>query len=157
MMTEKIDSDLKKAMKDKDAIRVSALRMLKAAISNKTIELSVEKLEDKEIVSLIRKDVKRHKDSIEQFKKGGRDDLASKEEAELLILNSYLPKEISEEEISKIVSEVIDETDSSGKKDIGRVMKLAMEKIKGRADGKTVSSIVSSQLDKKETKNRGNL
>jgi uncharacterized protein YqeY len=146
MLIEKIESDLKTAIKKKDVVRLSVLRLVKAAISNKTIELKVNKLEDSDVIALMRKDVKRHLDSIEQFKKGGRDDLVKKEEAELIILKSYLPKEASPEEIKEFVKKTIQETGASGKKDFGKVMKQAMEKFKGAADGKTVSSIVNELL-----------
>ena len=108
--------------------------------------MKVNKLEDSDIIALVRKDVKRHLDSIEQFKKGGRDDLAQKEEVELKVLRSYLPKEASPEEIRQIVKKVIDETNASGKKDFGKVIKAAMEKLKGAADGKAVSSAVNELL-----------
>jgi len=147
MSIEKIDSDLKKAIKEKDAPRLSVLRLLKTAISNKMIELKVDKLEDNDIITLIRKDIKRHQDSIEQFKKGGRGDLVKKEGEELEVLKSYLPKEASPEEIKEIVKKVIEETNSSGKKDFGKVMKATMERLKGSSDGKTVSSIVNELLD----------
>jgi len=146
MLIEKIDSDLKKAIKEKDAPQLSVLRLLKTAISNKMIELKVDKLEDNDIIALIRKDIKRHQDSIEQFKKGGRGDLVKKEEEELEVLKSYLPKEASPEEIKEIVKKVIEETNSSGKKDFGKVMKATMERLKGSSDGKTVSSIVNELL-----------
>ena len=146
MLIEKINSDLKTAMKEKDILRLSALRLLKAAINNKMIELKVNELKDSDIIALIRKDVKRHLDSIEQFKKGKRDDLVKKEEAELKVLKSYLPKEASPEEIKEVVKKVIEETKACGKKDFGKVMKVTMEKLKGAADGKTVSSIVNELL-----------
>ena len=146
MLLKKLDSDLKQAMKQKDTTGLSVIRMLKTAINNKMIEMKVNKLEDSDIIALVRKDVKRHLDSIEQFKKGGRDDLAQKEEVELKVLRSYLPKEASPEEIRQIVKKVIDETNASGKKDFGKVIKAAMEKLKGAADGKAVSSAVNELL-----------
>lgn len=146
MVIEKLNADLKKAMKEKDATRTSVIRLLKTAINNKMIEQKVNELKDADVIVLIRKDVKRHQDSIEQFKKGGRDDLVQKEEAELKILKSYLPKEASPEEIKEIVKNIIEETGASGKKDFGKVMKAAMEKLKGTCDGKTVSSIVNELL-----------
>jgi len=147
MLIEKIDSDLKQSMKQKDAVRLSTLRMLKAAIGNKMIELRVDDLKDTEVIALIRKDVKRHQDSIELFKKGGRYELVKKEEAELEILKSYLPSEPSSDEIREIVKKAIEETGASGKNDFGKVMKQAMEKLKGTADGKSVSSVVNEMLE----------
>ena len=150
MLIEKIDADLKTAIKKKDAAWKSALRLLKTAINNKMIEQKVNELKDSDIIALIRKDVKRHQDSIEQFKKGERDDLVKKEEAELEILKSYLPKEVSPDEIKEIVKKIIDETGASGKKDFGKVMKAVMEELKGACDGKTVSSIVNELLNPSE-------
>ena len=147
MLTEKIDSDLKTSMKRKDATRTSVLRLLKTAMTNKMIEKKTDKLNDSDVITLIRKDVKRHQDSIEQFKKGNRDDLVKKEEAELEILKSYLPKEVLPEEIKQAVKKIIEETGASGKKDFGKVIKATMEKFKGACDGKTVSSIVNELLD----------
>lgn len=146
MLIEKIESDFKKAMKERDNIRLSTLRMLKTAVYNKIIELNVDKLEDSHIIALIRKDIKRHLDSIGQFKTGERYDLVKKEEAELNILKSYLPKEATPDEIRELVKKIIAETGANGKNDFGKVMKVAMEKLKGAADGKTVSSIVSELL-----------
>lgn len=146
MLLEKIDSDFKKAMKEKNTIQLSTLRMLKAAIYNKMIELNVNELTSSDIILLLRKDIKRHQDSIEQFKKGNRDDLVRKEEAELDILKTYLPKEASSDEIKEIVKKIIQETEAKGKKDFSTVMKAAMAKLKGAADGKTVSSIVNELL-----------
>jgi len=146
MLIEKLDSDLKTAIKDKNIPRLSVIRLLKTAITNKMIELNVNKLEDIDIIELIRKDIKRHQDSIEQFKKGERYDLVTKEEAELKVLKSYLPKEVSPEEIRVLVKKVIDETKANGKKDFGKVMKTTMEKLKGAADSKTVSSIINELL-----------
>ncbi|MBL7071764.1 MAG: GatB/YqeY domain-containing protein [Candidatus Omnitrophica bacterium] len=146
MLIEKINADIKQAMKEKDAVRLSTLRLLKAAINNKMIELKIDELKESDIIALIRKDIKRHQDSIEQFKKGMRDDLASKEEIELKILKSYMPKEVSPEKIRGAVKKIIEETGASGKKDFGNVIKKAMEKLKGSADGKTVSSIVGELL-----------
>ena len=150
MLAQKIYNDLIAAMKGKNILRTSVLRMLKAAMGNKAIELNVSGLEDNDVISLIRKDVKRHQDSIEQFKKGGRIDLASKEEDELKILKSYLPKEASVNEIKSITLKVIEEINASGKKEFGKIIKGVMEKLKGSADGKLISSIVNELLENKE-------
>ena len=146
MLIEKIENDLKTALKQKVAMRVSVLRMLKAAITNKIIEKNTDKLDDGEIVSLIRKDAARHQDSVEQFQKGGREDLAKKESAELEVLKSYLPKEPTPEEIKETVKTVIAELNASGKKDFGIVMKASMERLKNSCDGKTLSAVVGELL-----------
>jgi len=146
MLIKQIDVDLKAAMKKRDATRTSVLRLLKTAINSRMIEQKINELGDSDVIALIRKDVKRHQDSIEQFKKGGRDDLVKKEEAELEILRSYLPKEASPDEIKEIARQIIKETGASSKKDFGKVMKAAMEKLKGGCDGKALSSIVNELL-----------
>lgn len=146
MMIEKIEADLKAAIKQKDTLRVSVLRLLKAAITNKIVEKNVKEIDDSEVVSLIRKDVARHQDSITQFRSGGREDLVTKETVELEILRSYLPKEPSPEEIKEIVKAVISEINASGKKDFGKVMKASMEKLKNACDGKALSAIVNELL-----------
>ncbi len=146
MLIEKIENDLKAALKQKDTMRVSVLRMLKTAIINRTIEKNTNKLDDGEIVSLIRKDATRHQDSIEQFQKGSREDLVKKESAELEVLKSYLPKEPTPEEIKEVVKTVIAELNASGKKDFGKVMKVSMERLKNSCDGKTLSSVVGELL-----------
>jgi len=146
MLIKKIEADIKAAMKNQDTVSVSILRLLKNAIQNKIIEKKSDALKDEEVIALIRKDVKRHQDSIEQFQKGGRADLAEKEKAELEILRSYLPKELSPEKIKEIVREAAEQSGAGGKKDFGKVMKLAMEKLKGSCDGKTLSSIVNDIL-----------
>jgi len=147
MLAKKIDEDLRAFMKKRDVTRISVLRMLKTAINNKVIEKKIDSLADGDIVALIRKDVKRHQDSIEQFNKGKRGDLAKKEEAELDILKSYLPKEASSDQIKEAVKAAIEETGAGSKKDFGKVMKAAMGKLKGACDGKAVSSIVNELLN----------
>ena len=146
MLIEKIEMDLKSALKQKDTLRPSVLRLLKAAITNKMVEKNSKEIDDSEIISLIRKDVARHRDSIAQFRSGKREDLAAKEAAELEILKSYLPKEPSPEEIKSAVQNGISEINASGKKDFGRVMKTSMEKLKNSCDGKVLSSIVNELL-----------
>jgi len=143
---EKIDSDLKEAMKKKDSVKVSTIRMLRAAIKNLAIEKRTESLEEADVLQIISKQVKQHKDSIGQFIKGGRTDLAEKESQELEILKSYLPPALSNEEIVAIVNEAIAEVGAQTKRDMGKVMKVVMEKVRGRADGKTVSQVVAEQL-----------
>ena len=142
----KIDSDMKEAMKQKDTIKVSTLRMLMAAIKNLAIEKRTESLEDGDVFQIISKQARQHEDSIREFGKGGRQDLVEKETRELEILKGYLPPALSIEEIVAIVKEGIAEVGAQTRADMGRVMKVCMEKMKGRADGKTISQIVSEQL-----------
>ena len=146
MLEEKIFNDYKEAMKNKDTIRSSTLSFLRSEIGNALIEKRKKNLDDAEVISIIKKQIKQHQDSIEQFKKGNRQDLVDKETRELEILKSYLPEELSAEEIKKVIEETILEAQASGPKDMGRVMKEVMSKIAGRADGKLVSDLVKARL-----------
>ena len=145
MIKERIEKELIGALKEKDEIKVSTLRMLKADLQNLTIQKK-EDLKNESIIKIIQKQVKQRKDSIEQFKKGKRDDLAAKEEKELTILESFLPKMLSEEELAKIVKDVIAELGATTQKEMGGVIKEVIAKAQGRADGKTVSQLVSGLL-----------
>jgi uncharacterized protein YqeY len=147
-LQERVDSDLKDAMRAKDAIKLGALRMLKSALKYAEIEKSDADadLSETEAVQVIRKQVKQRQDSIESFEKGGRAELAAKEKQELSILNAYLPQAMSSDELSKIVRESIAEVGATSKAQIGAVMKAAQAKVAGRADGKTLSQEVSRQL-----------
>ncbi len=146
MLEKKINDDLKGAMKEKKTIKIETLRMLKAEIKNVTISKKGTSLEDKDVFQIISKQIKQHRDSIETFSKGGREDLAEKEKQELEILQSYLPKQLSKEEIVSIVKQAIVETSAASRSDMGKVMKVVMEKVKGAAEGKLVSQIVAEQL-----------
>lgn len=147
-LSERVDSELKTAMREKSVMRLGVLRMLKAALTNAAIEKSGAQgqLSDADTVLVIRKQVKQRQDSIESFEKGGRAELAAKEKEELLILQSYLPQGMSAEEISKIVRETIAEVGASSKAQMGTVMKTLQAKVAGRADGKTLSAEVQRQL-----------
>ena len=147
-LSERVDSDLKTAMRDKNAIKLGVLRMLKAAIMNAAIEKSgaQSQLSDAEATQVIRKQVKQRQDSIESFEKGGRAELAAKEKEELSILQSYLPQQMSADELSKIVRETIAEVGATSKAQMGAVMKALQPKVAGRADGKTLSAEVQKQL-----------
>jgi uncharacterized protein YqeY len=147
-LTERVDSALKTAMRERNAIKLGVLRMLKAALTNATIEKggADSKLTDAEAAQVIRKQVKQRQDSIESFEKGGRAELAAKEREELSILQSYLPQAMSTDEISKVVQETITEVGASSKAQMGAVMKALQPKVAGRADGKTLSAEVQRQL-----------
>jgi len=144
-LREQIDSDIKGAMKSGAKDKVSALRMLSAALKNKQIEKRAP-LTDGEISDTVRSLIKQRKDSIEQFGKGGRQDLVDKETAEVAILEVYLPQQMAREEIEKIVREVIGQTGAQGAKDMGKVMKALVPVLAGRADNKLVSELVKSSL-----------
>jgi uncharacterized protein YqeY len=147
-LQERVDSDLKEAMRARDAMKLGVLRMLKAALKNAAIEKSGPEavMSDAETTQVIRKQVKQRQDSIESFEKGGRAELVAKEKEELSILNSYLPQAISPDELSKIVRETIAEVGATSKAQMGAVMKALQEKLAGRADGKSLSAEVQKQL-----------
>jgi uncharacterized protein YqeY len=144
MLIEKIKADLGKAMKAQDKDRLSCLRMAISAIKYRQVALNQD-LDDQEVAKVLRTQIKQVIESLEQFTKGGRRDLAAQEEKNLEILKSYLPKEMDEEVIRTIVKEIIAETGAT-KKEFGKVMKLVMAKVAGQADGKVISGIVNSLL-----------
>jgi uncharacterized protein YqeY len=145
---ERLDSDLKEAMRAKDATRLGVLRMLKSALKYTAIEKSgaQAELSDAEAAQVIRKQAKQRQDSIESFEKGGRAELAAKEKKELSILNAYLPQAMSGDELSKVVRGTIAEIGATSKAQMGAVMKALQAKVGGRADGKTLSQEVTRQL-----------
>ncbi len=145
-LEQKIEKDIVAAMKARDAITVSVLRMVKADLNNYKIDKNKNNITDEETLKIIQGRVKKHKDSIEQFKKGARDDLVQKETSELKILSAYLPEQCSEEALKEIIQGAIKETGATGKKDMGKVIKTVMDKVKGRAEGKRVSRMVGELL-----------
>lgn len=148
MLAEKIKNDLIAAMKEKNEERVGTLRMLAAAMKNREIELKKreEGLTDEEVIEVATKEVKKRKDAIEAYQKGGRQDLVDKETNELHILDAYLPAQLNDEEIEKEVKNAIKETSASSIKDLGKVMSAVMPRLKGKADGAKVSETVKRAL-----------
>jgi len=163
-LKEKINQDFKEAFKAKEELKVSVLRMLSSSLKNKEmdkraklvkagtqdeVELAKEsQLSDEEVLTAIGTEAKRRKDSIEQFKAGGRPELAAQEEKELAILAAYLPEQMGEEEVRKIIVESIKESGAAGVAEIGKVMKVLMPRVKGKADGNLVNKIVKEELGK---------
>ncbi|HZE13477.1 MAG TPA: GatB/YqeY domain-containing protein [Chthoniobacterales bacterium] len=145
-LPEQIDADLKDAMRARNAEKLAVLRGLKSALKYAAIEKSDEALDDAAAVQVIRKQVKQRQDSIESFEKGGRPELAAKEKAELEILNGYLPKGLSSEELAALVRETIAEVGATSKAQMGAVMKTLQAKTAGRADGRALSAEVQKQL-----------
>jgi uncharacterized protein len=146
-LNETIAADLTAAMKAKDAPRLSALRMLKAAVTNKGMVEKGRDLDDAEVLQVVASLVKQRRDSIEQFTKAGRTDLVDKETAEIAILEHYLPPAVSPEEIEAAVAAAIAETGASSVKEMGKVMKAVMPKLAGKnADGKAVNEAVRRKL-----------
>jgi uncharacterized protein YqeY len=146
----KIQENLKTVLKEKNQEKISTLRMLIAEIKNEEIAKKKRgKLTDEEIQAVVSRAVKRHNDSIESYRQGGREDLVKKEEAELKILQSYLPKQMSQEELEKIVNEAIFKINTTSLSDFGKVMGIVMKQVKGKADGKVVGGIVKKRLTAK--------
>jgi uncharacterized protein YqeY len=145
---ERIDSDLKEAMREKDTTKLTVLRMLKSALKYAAIAKSgaEAELSDAEVAQVIRKQAKQRQDSIESFEKGGRAELAQKEQTELSILNGYLPQAMSAREVEQAVREAIAKVGATSKAQMGAVMKAVQAKVAGRVDGKTLSQEVSRQL-----------
>ena len=137
----KVDQEMILAAKATDKIRLSALRMLKNGLHNREIDLKRE-LNEAEFLQLLSGMVKQRRDSIEQFEKGGRSDLVEKEEAELKVIREFMPAEMSETELDAIIAEAIRETSAAGVRDMGKVMKILMPRVTGKADGKTVGEKV---------------
>ena len=145
-MNDQVGADITAAMKARDASRLSALRMLKAAVMNKSVEKGRD-LDDAEVLQVVASLVKQRRDSIEQFTNAGRTDLVDKETAELTVLQAYLPAAATPEEINAAVAEAIAETGASSPKDMGKVMKAVMPKLAGKnADGKAVNEAVRRTL-----------
>lgn len=145
-LTDKVNAGIVAAMKAKDAGRLSALRMVKAAIMNKGVEKGRD-LEDAEVVQVITSLVKQRRDSIEQFSKAGRSDLVDKETAEIAVLTEFLPPAATPEEIDAAVAAAIAETGATSAKDVGKVMKAVMPKLAGKnADGRTINEAVRRKL-----------
>ncbi|EKD64231.1 MAG: GatB/Yqey family protein [uncultured bacterium] len=148
-LKEKITADLKEAMLAHDEIRVSTLRMLKAAVMKFEVS-GTEKKEatDDDVMSMIKKEVKSRKDSYDQFMAGNREDLAKKEQAEMKILEVYMPEQMSEEQVREIAIQVIAQVGATSMADIGKVMGALMGKVKGKADGGLVNKVVKELLQK---------
>jgi uncharacterized protein YqeY len=150
MLKQKLKDELKQSMLDKDSAKTSTLRMVLSAIGYYEIQKGGAGYEatDEDILAVIQKEVKQHKDSIDQFEKAGRQELVEKEKRELEILNVYLPEQMGEEEIRRLVTEAINQTSASSMADMGKVMGALTPKTKGKADGGEVSKIVKEELSK---------
>jgi len=140
-LAERLEADMKSAMKERNEAKLLVIRMVRAAIKNKEIEIG-EKLSDGEVIRVIRTMMRQGRDSIEAFEKGGRADLADKERKELDLLETYLPPPLSEADIERVVREVVAETGATGPRDMGAVMKETLKRLEGGADGKQVNTVV---------------
>lgn len=147
---EQIEKDYIQAYKAKDSVRLTVLRLLKTAVKNKLVDLCRpgDTLDDGEMMDLIIKEGKQRQDSIEQYTAAGRSDLADKEAAELVVLQSYLPKPLTEEELTAVIDAAIAETGAASPRDMGKVISAVMAAHKGRVDGKVLSAAVKARLSK---------
>lgn len=150
-LKERIDQDMRMAQKSGEKLKLSLTRLLKSDIRYKEIDKGKE-LSDEEVLEVLTSSAKKHRDSIEQFRKGGREDLVKQEEDELKMILEYMPEQLGNDELGKLVEEAIVEAGAEGEKDMGKVMKALMPKVKGKADGKAVSLLVSSRLKSAQTK-----
>ena len=147
-LTQQITEDMKTAMREKNTVALGTIRMLKSAIKNAAIEKggADAELTDPEVVAVIRREVKKRQDSIEQFTTAGRMELVEQEAIEMAVLNGYLPEPLSVEKLTEIIDEAIAEVGATSRKEMGQVMKLVQERTEGRADGKTLSQAVMAKL-----------
>lgn len=152
MLLEKINKDYIEAKKSRDTLKESVLNLLKSNIKYKEIEAKSKgkTLEDSDIIDLIKQEIKKRKESIELYEKGGRKELVEKESLEIKILQEYLPKQLSEDEVKAVLEKVIEDIGALSMKDFGKVMKEAMKDLKGRADGEVIRKIAENILKEKE-------
>jgi len=144
-LSDRLNDEMKQAMKSKDKFRLTTIRMMRASIKNLEIELK-RPLDDAEVLDILSREIKQRKDSLQEFKKAGREDLVDNLAAEIDIISVYLPEQLTEEEIQEIVRQTIHELGASSKADMGKVMGALMPKTKGRADGKLVNQAVQQFL-----------
>ena len=145
-MLDRVAQELRSAMLARDAGRLSTLRLLKSAIGYAQIERNADELADADVIAIIQKEIKKRRDSVEQFDKGGRPELAAKEKQEITVLESFLPQPLSPEGLDQLVRATIQEIGATGRKEMGTVIKAVQEKAAGRADGKSISAIVGKLL-----------
>lgn len=144
-LVDRLNSDMKQAMKARDKVRLSVIRMIKTALQNESIKKMKELSED-EVLAVLSRELKQRKDSLQEFENAGRQDLVDEVSNEIAIVQTYMPEQLSEEDIKSIIDETISEVGAGSKADIGKVMKAIMPKLKGRADGSLVNRLVRSKL-----------
>ncbi|GLI86408.1 hypothetical protein AF331_01945 [Rossellomorea marisflavi] len=145
-LLDRLNDDMKQAMKNKEKEKLSVIRMLKASLQNEAIKHGKQQLSEDEELTVLSREVKQRKDSLQEFQNAGRDDLVEKLQAELTYVEIYMPEQLSEEEVSAIVQETVAEVGASSKADMGRVMGAIMPKVKGKADGALVNKLVLHHL-----------
>ena len=147
-LRDKIPEDLKTALRQREEVDLRVLRMLQSALKNREIEKNKEELTDEEVIGVIATEIKKRREAAKEFEKVGRPDAAADETAEAEVLLRYMPEQMGEDEIRTLVSEVIAQTGAEGMKDMGKVMKELMPKVKGKADGSVVNKLVKEELEK---------
>ncbi|MBA2173550.1 GatB/YqeY domain-containing protein [Halobacillus locisalis] len=145
-ITERLTQDMKTAMKARDKQKLSTIRMVKASMQNEAIKLGTDSLSEEEEMTVLSREVKQRKDSLQEFKEAGRDDLVEGLQFELEVLQAYMPKQLTNDELEQIVQETIEEVGATTKADMGKVMTAVMPKVKGKADGSQVNKLVLQQL-----------
>ncbi len=145
-LPQRLSDEIKAAMLARDADRLSTLRLLKSAIGYAQIERKTDDLSDVDLISIVQKEVKKRRDAIEQYEKGGRAELAAREKQEIIVLENFLPQPLNSEELEQLVRNAIQELGANSKKDMGSVIKAVQAKAAGRADGKSISTVVAKLL-----------
>lgn len=145
-LLERLNQDMKIAMKNKERDNLSVIRMVKSSMQNEGYKLGRQELTDDEALTVLSRELKQRKDSYQEFKNAGRDDLADKLESEISLIETYMPRQLTDEELELIVVETINETNASSKADMGKVMSAIMPKVKGKADGGRVNALVLQHL-----------
>ncbi|UFT97819.1 GatB/YqeY domain-containing protein [Radiobacillus kanasensis] len=145
-LLERLNQDMKQAMKNKDKETLSVIRMVKASLQNEAIKLGKDGLSEEEDLTVLSRELKQRKDSLHDFKEAGRDDLVAKLEDEIKVLQAYMPEQLSEEELEDIVKQTIQEVGATSKQEMGKVMSAVMPKVKGKADGSLVNKLVLKHL-----------
>ncbi|WP_164668569.1 GatB/YqeY domain-containing protein [Virgibacillus doumboii] len=146
-LMEQLNQDMKLAMKNKDKETLGVIRMVKSSLQNETIKLGNKELSEDEELTVLSKELKQRKDSLQEFKSAGRDDLVKKLETEINILQKYMPEQFTEDELEALVQSTIQEVNATSKKDMGNVMSAIMPKVKGKADGAQINKLVLKHLN----------
>jgi len=146
-LLDRLNNDMKQAMRAKDKEKLSVIRMVKASLQNEAIQLGVDTLEEDDELTILSRELKQRNDSLDEFKSAGRDDLVEKMEKEIEILKVYMPEQLSEEELEELVKQTIQEVNALSKKEFGKVMGAIMPKVKGKADGASVQKLVQKHLN----------
>ncbi|ASK63152.1 hypothetical protein CFK37_13825 [Virgibacillus phasianinus] len=146
-LLDQLNADMKQAMRDKDKDKLGVIRMVKASLQNELIKQSKDVLSEDDELTVLSRELKQRKDSLQEFKAAGRDDLVSKLDVEINVLQAYMPKQLSEQELEEIVKRTIQEVNATSKKEMGKVMSAVMPKVKGKADGSSINKLVQKHLN----------